>query len=207
MTAGLRLLQSCSIAASWGASKVDVSGRAHVPLISIDRIRVIATREIPVQIRTQLITVGVLFALALPAASNDATAKVVKVLSVHSGISTASVHKSNHVLKSAGSKNTAPVTHPVIYIDAPPISTPQIVESQPQICQTQGLGCTDEQYCSFWNINCNSAANVDQASGVALDAASSDQTTGNSPAADPADQLLALENEYCCDPSSCGSFT
>jgi len=145
-----------------------------------------------VQIRTQLITVGVLFALALPAASNAATAKVVKVLSVHSGISTASVHKSNHVLKSAGSKNTAPVTHPVIYIDAPPISTPQIVESQPQICQTQGLGCTD---------------NVDQASGVALDAASSDQTTGNSPAADPADQLLALENEYCCDPSSCGSFT
>ncbi len=158
--------------------------------------------------RTQLNTVGVLFALALPAASNAAGAKVVKVLSVHNGISTASAHKSNHGLKGSGVKSPAPVTHPVVYIDVPPVAaSAPVVESQQELCQTQGLGCTDQQYCSFWNINCNSAANVDPASGVALDAASSDQTTGNSPSVDPADQLLALENEYCCDPSSCGSFT
>lgn len=138
------------------------------------------------KIRTQMVMAGALLALAVPAAANAATAKVV---ASHGKTSTAA-HKSGHSLKTVKS-SPAPVTHPVTYTVVPE-TAPAAPESQADLCQTTGTGCTDEQYCDFWQIGCPDAT----AASIAESEAASLGLTDT----DPATILTALENEYCADP-------
>ena len=146
--------------------------------------RSIMTKEIPVKIRTQLMSAGAILALAVPVAAHAAASKS---LPTHGAISTSSVGKGGHL---TGAKRTAPVASRVIIINVPAQAQP-IVQSQVDICQTQGAGCTDQQYCSFWNIGCATSGSGDPTSGLPIDRAG---------------LLSELENEYCCDPSACMSF-
>ncbi len=143
-------------------------------------------------IRTQLITAGAIFALAIPAV---ASASPAKTPSFHAKKPTVTLHTSGH--------KTAPnvilpakVTPPVVFIHVSGPAQPT-VESQEQLCQTQGTGCTAEQYCDFWSIACADVANSDSSTG---------STAATAPAVDPAELLSELENEYCCDPLSCMSL-
>jgi hypothetical protein len=180
--------------------QLGVFRRGSAPLSLHRSQRVIATREMSVKIRSQLFTAGVLIALAVPAVSNAARASVI-VPRGHHATSASHAHTSAIATTSAKAKPTTPVEPTYIYV---PVSTPApIAESQLEQCQTQGIGCTDQQFCSFWQINCASVASSDT-SGVSSDDASASSDSGTY--VDSYDQLLALENEDCCDPSSCMSM-
>ena len=138
------------------------------------------TKEIPVKIRTQLMSAGAILALAVPV---DAHAAASKSPPSHGAISATSVGKGGHL---TGAKRTAPVASRVIIIKVPAQAQP-IVQSQVGICQTQGAGCTDQQYCNFWNIGCSTRGSRDTTSGLPIDRAG---------------LLSGLEKEYCCDPSA-----
>ena len=135
------------------------------------------------KIRTQLMSAGAILALAVPAAAHAAAPKS---LPIHGAKSTASVGKGGHV---TGAKNPVPGASHVVFINVPAQAQP-IVQSQEGICQTQGAGCTDQQYCSFWKIGCATGGSSDTTSGLPVNRA---------------ELLSELENEYCCDPSACMS--
>jgi hypothetical protein len=143
-------------------------------------------------IRTPIITAAIVLAFAAPAVAGAAhgnRGKGVEVGISTRGTLTTPSRNSGHT---TGAKliSPKPVTSNVIYIEVPAVTLPA-VESQQELCQTQGAGCTDQQYCAFWNIACDSGG-------------ASDPTGGSS--TDPAELLSQLENEYCCDPLSCMSF-
>jgi hypothetical protein len=145
----------------------------------------------------QLITAGTILALAVPVAS----AATGKRIAAHGAKSIGTHHKigrtkSHHKIGPTTSvKVTSPtlVAPPVISIQGP--SVQPSVGAQQQICQTQGTGCTSQQYCDYWKINCIS----DPASGSSTDGG------GSMTVVDPAEALTQLENDNCCDPLECMS--
>jgi hypothetical protein len=130
----------------------------------------------------------VILALSAPVAAQAAAAKS---LPVHgpktSHLVRAGAHNGLKPTKPTAPTAPKPVTPPVIYVPAG--AAP--VQSQVELCQTQGMGCTDQQYCAYWNIACDGAGEGGTAAGTSVD---------------PAYLLSELEAEYCCDPLSCMSL-
>ena len=161
------------------------------------------------QIRTFISVTGVTLALVLPATAGAALAKTgtpagtgkakshqrVARNAVHTKV-TVAAHPSTAVGKGTASSTSSAPT--VIY--APPV-TP-VVQTQEQICESSGNGCTAEQYCELWSINCSALSAGDSS------------PDASATAADPADllaqdaQALAnLELEYCCTADECIGIT
>jgi hypothetical protein len=151
-----------------------------------------------VKIWIQLITAGTILALAVPVAASAAAGKGI---AAHGAKSIATHHKIGHT-NSVKLKRPTPAAPPVIFVHRPAVQP--IVESQQQICQTQGAGCTSQQYCDYWKINCNS----DPASGSSADPLSPDGQAGggSTTVVDPVEALAQLETDNCCDPIECMSL-
>jgi hypothetical protein len=151
-----------------------------------------------VKIWIQLITAGTILALAVPVAASAAAGKGI---AAHGAKSIATHHR---IGNTTGVKITSPtpVAPPMIAVQGPAVRP--IVGSQQQICQTQGAGCTSQQYCDYWKINCSS----DPASGSSADPLSPDGKAGggSTTVVDPAEALAQLENDNCCDPIACMSL-
>jgi len=148
-----------------------------------------------VKIWLQLITAGTILALAVPVAASAAAGKGI---AAHDAKSIATHHKIGQTTRVRITSPTR-VAPPVIAVQGPAVQP--IVESQQQMCQTQGAGCTSQQYCDYWKINCNS----DPASGSSADPLSPDGQAGggSTTVVDPAEALAQLENDNCCDPIEC----
>lgn len=151
------------------------------------------------KIWTQLITAGAILALAVPVAASAAAGKPITPHGAKKSIAT--LHKRGHPT-SVKLTSPTPVAPHAIFVQGP--TTQPIIEMQQQICQTQGAGCTSQQYCDYWKINCNS----DPASGSSADPLSPDGQAGggSTTVVDPAEALAQLENDNCCDPSECMSI-
>jgi hypothetical protein len=128
-------------------------------------------KEIPVTLRTSIVTVGAVLALIAPAA---ASARAVTNLYADAAVSVA---QGNHGVKStlhkaakkksvktkvrAGAKSgvyTAPFgSKPIVgprYIYVPAPTTAPSAYVDPNECQDNGTNCTDPQLCEFWGENC-----------------------------------------------------
>jgi hypothetical protein len=154
-------------------------------------------KEIQVKIWIQLITAGTILALAVPVAASAAAGKGI---AAHGATSIATHHKIGQTT-SVKLTSPTPVAPPVTFVQGPPVHPS--VESQQQICRTQGAGCTSQQYCDYWKINCN----IDPASGSSADPLSPESRAsgGSTTIVDPAEALAQLENDNCCNPIECMS--
>lgn len=110
------------------------------------------------------------------AAGNVAGHRIVKHKTV-AGKASKSAKKTTTVVKVKPVPSQSRIV-PYIYVPVPPNTAPPSVD--PNGCVDSGTGCTDEQLCDFWGMNCNSLPPMVQPNPVAASgiSATTDPTAG-----------------------------